>query len=51
MSLPCASGCGRTVVTLNGGEADGGIICTECGRVFCDSCYDTGKGDGCHCHA
>lgn len=56
MSLPtpCANNCGRTVVTLCGGEGDGnngGIVCTECGKVFCDSCYDTGLGDGCHCHS
>jgi hypothetical protein len=27
-----------------------GIDCTECHHWFCDSCYDTDKGDGCHCH-
>lgn len=48
MSLPvlCASGCGRIVVTLKGGFENGGIVCTECGGVFCDSCYDTGLGNG-----
>jgi len=28
-----------------------GLECTDCGKWFCDNCYDTGKGDGCHCHA
>ena len=27
-----------------------GIICTKCELWFCDNCYDTTKGDGCHCH-
>lgn len=26
------------------------IDCTECRQWFCDNCYDTGLGDGCHCH-
>lgn len=30
-------------------KADG-IDCPECKQQFCDNCYDTGKGDGCHCH-
>lgn len=30
---------------------EGGIDCTGCNGWFCDDCYDTGKGDGCHCHA
>jgi hypothetical protein len=29
---------------------DDGIRCTECVQFFCDNCYDTGGGDGCHCH-
>lgn len=27
-----------------------GIDCPECKDWFCDNCYDTSKGDGCHCH-
>lgn len=27
------------------------IDCTECKEWFCDSCYDTEKGDGCYCHS
>ena len=42
--------CGGHVATIGGGKADSGIICTECYRVFCDNCYDTGIGDGCKCH-
>lgn len=40
---PCGS-CGQMV------NLEDGIDCTECEDRFCDSCYDTGKGDGCHCH-
>jgi len=36
----CGLGCGL----------EDGIDCPECGRWFCDNCYDTGLGDGCHCH-
>lgn len=28
----------------------GTIDCPECGEIFHDNDYDTGKGDGCHCH-
>lgn len=31
-------------------RADEGIACPGCRRWFCDNCYDTEKGDGCHCH-
>lgn len=50
MEIMCANRCNRVVLTLEGGVADSGIQCPECGRIFCDSCYDTGLGDGCHCH-
>jgi hypothetical protein len=40
---PCSE-CGQMV------DLESGIDCTECEDRFCDSCYDTGKGDGCHCH-
>lgn len=44
--------CGEIVDTLSGGvDGNGGIRCTECEEIFCDNCYDTGLGDGCHCHA
>jgi hypothetical protein len=42
--------CNSPVRTLDGGKPEGGIRCPECNNVFCDNCYDTGKGDGCHCH-
>lgn len=42
--------CGQKIDTTDGGKANSGIYCTECGRIFCDNCYDTGKGDGCKCH-
>ena len=37
--------------TLAGGFENSGIRCTECKDIFCDDCYDTGLGDGCHCHS
>lgn len=32
------------------GAGENCIQCTACNRWFCDSCYDTSKGDGCYCH-
>ena len=48
-TMQCES-CHARVKTLDGGKADSGIVCPECGKVFCDNCYDTGLGDGCKCH-
>lgn len=42
--------CDTTVLTLAGGVEDSGLECTSCRHIFCDNCYDTGMGDGCHCH-
>lgn len=42
-AVKCAA-CGVVV------DKQGSIDCTECIDEFCDNCYDTGKGDGCHCH-
>jgi len=44
IKLPCRS-CGNVVDGV-----DEGIDCFGCGGRFCDNCYDTTKGDGCHCH-
>lgn len=32
-------------------DAESFVECPECLHIFCDDCYDTGKGDGCQCHA
>ncbi len=31
-------------------DVENSIDCLECKVLFCDNCYDTGQGDGCHCH-
>lgn len=38
----CGAGCDP--------EQGEGVECPECGKFFCDNCYDTGKGDNCQCH-
>ena len=42
--------CGRTISLSDHLTNNEGIDCTICNRFFCDNCYDTSKGDGCHCH-
>lgn len=48
--LPIVCQCGQEIDTTSGGKPNSGIYCTGCDKVFCDNCYDTTKGDGCHCH-
>jgi len=42
--LKCENGCEEEL------NSENAIFCTECNECFCDSCYDTSKGDGCRCH-
>lgn len=44
--MALCAGCG-TMIT---GGFEGAIDCKECRRWFCDNCYDTSQGAGCHCH-
>lgn len=50
IEISCAA-CDAEVVTLAGGAGGSGVVCPGCGGLYCDDCYDTGKGDGCACHA
>ena len=31
-------------------DDENNLDCVDCGKLFCDNCYDTSRGDGCHCH-
>lgn len=46
----CAACPTKLVDPRTTGVGENCIVCTECHRWFCDSCYDTSKGDGCNCH-
>ncbi len=42
--------CAECVGPIDVSTMEDCIECPECGFTYCDNCYDTTKGDGCHCH-
>jgi hypothetical protein len=43
--------CAKCVAPIDVRTMEDCIECPECSMTFCDNCYNTELGDGCHCHA